>query len=109
ATYFVATGISQYLGSVVANLAKMPSHDLPATASLPLYVHLFTTLGWVGVGGTLVSCLLLPLMAKLSRAHHNASTERKSGNDALQANGAAPRHVARGRRGPPWRGACAGS
>ncbi len=87
--YFVATGISQYLGSVVANLAKMPSHDLPATASLPLYVHLFTTLGWVAVGGTLVSCLLLPLMAKLSLAHHNASTERKNGNDALQTSGAA--------------------
>ncbi|WP_459624367.1 peptide MFS transporter [Burkholderia sp. 3C] len=87
--YFVATGISQYLGSVVANLAKMPSHDLPATASLPLYVHLFSTLGWVAVGGTLVSCLLLPLMAKLSRAHQSHAQAREQESAALHANGAA--------------------
>ena len=39
--YFVATGVSQYLGSVVANFAQMPSHELPATESLPLYLSLF--------------------------------------------------------------------
>ncbi len=89
--YFVATGISQYLGSVVANLARMPSHDLPATESLPLYVHLFSTLGWVAVGGTLVSCLLLPLMAKLSRAHQSHARARDAQDAGLEAGGAAAR------------------
>ncbi|AJK50929.1 peptide MFS transporter [Burkholderia plantarii] len=87
--YFVATGISQYLGSVVANLAQMPSHDLPATASLPLYVHLFTMLGWVAVAGTIVSCLLLPLMSRLSRAHHESVNAVRGDANGLQASAAA--------------------
>ncbi|MFP3740451.1 MFS transporter, partial [Burkholderia sp. SIMBA_019] len=57
--YLVATGISQYLGSVVANLAQMPSGELDAVTSLPLYTRLFTGLGWLAALGMLIAVLLL--------------------------------------------------
>jgi POT family proton-dependent oligopeptide transporter len=72
--YFLATGISQYLGSVVANLAQLPSNDLPATQSLPLYTNLFAELGWLAAAGVLMSLILLPLMRKLSDQHRRASS-----------------------------------
>jgi proton-dependent oligopeptide transporter, POT family len=71
--YFVATGVSQYLGSVVANFARMPAGNLEAAQSLPLYTHLFFGLGWLAAGGAVVAIALLPLLGKLSRAHHQAS------------------------------------
>jgi proton-dependent oligopeptide transporter, POT family len=76
----VATGISQYLGSVVANFAKMPSGELDAVTSLPLYTRLFTGLGWLAALGMLIAVLLLPLMRRLSREHH-ASNARVEGNE----------------------------
>ncbi|MBN3814854.1 oligopeptide:H+ symporter [Paraburkholderia sp. Ac-20347] len=78
--YLVATGISQYLGSVVANFAKMPSGELDAVTSLPLYTRLFTGLGWLAALGMLIAVLLLPLMRRLSREHH-ASNARVEGNE----------------------------
>ncbi|RDV00537.1 MFS transporter [Trinickia dinghuensis] len=80
--YFLATGISQYLGSVVANFAQMPSGTLSATQSLPLYTNLFTELSWLAAAGVVMSLLLLPLMRKLSDQHHRAT------NEALAASGA---------------------
>jgi POT family proton-dependent oligopeptide transporter len=71
--YFLATGIAQYLGSVVANFAQMPSNALPATQSLSVYTNLFTELGWLAAAGVAMSLLLLPLMRKLSDQHHRAS------------------------------------
>lgn len=71
--YFVATGVSQYLGSVVANLAQLPSNDLPAAQSLPLYTDLFAELGWLAAAGALISMLLLPLMRKLANAHRRSA------------------------------------
>jgi proton-dependent oligopeptide transporter, POT family len=73
--YFLATGISQYLGSVVANFAQVPSNSLPATQSLPLYTNLFSELGWLAVAGVVMSVLLLPLMRKLSEQHRVASSD----------------------------------
>ncbi|AFQ52060.1 amino acid/peptide transporter [Burkholderia cepacia GG4] len=75
--YFVATGVSQYLGSVVANYAQMPSKDLPATVSLPLYLSLFEKLGWLAAVGMLLSLLLLPMMNRLSRQHQRCAEERR--------------------------------
>ncbi|MPW17622.1 MFS transporter [Paraburkholderia sp. CNPSo 3157] len=88
--YFVATGVSQYLGSVVANLAKMPAGDLDPMTSLPLYTKLFTELGWLAAFGAVVAILLLPLMGKLSRAHQRCAEEarensRKAGAVAASA------------------------
>jgi POT family proton-dependent oligopeptide transporter len=78
--YFLATGISQYLGSVVANFAQVPSNDLPATQSLPLYTSLFAELGWLAAAGVVMSLLLLPLMRKLSDQHRRASSEALAGS-----------------------------
>ncbi|MCX4162652.1 MULTISPECIES: peptide MFS transporter [Paraburkholderia] len=75
--YFVATGVSQYLGSVVANFAQMPSGDLTAVQSLPLYTKLFTGLGWLAAAGVVVAVLLLPLMRRLSREHQRCTDEAR--------------------------------
>jgi POT family proton-dependent oligopeptide transporter len=77
--YFVATGVSQYLGSVVANLAKMPAGDLDPLVSLPLYTKLFAELGWLAAVGAVVAILLLPLMGRLSRAHQQCAEQARSG------------------------------
>lgn len=80
--YFVATGVSQYLGSVVANFAQMPAGNLDPLESLPLYTKLFTGLGWLAAVGALVAVLLLPLMRKLSREHQRCTDEARA--DARQ-------------------------
>jgi len=67
--YFVATGLSQYLGSVVATFASVPQNVTQATESLPLYTKLFMELGVVAVGGTLIAIGLLPFMKRLSATH----------------------------------------
>ncbi|GAP65321.1 amino acid/peptide transporter (peptide:Hsymporter) [Mizugakiibacter sediminis] len=74
--YYVAVGISQYLGSVVANLASIPQGLNDPVQSLAIYTSLFDKLGWVGVGCTLIAVAMLPLMQRLSRSH-------SAGQDAL--------------------------
>ncbi len=69
--YYVAVGISQYLGSVVANIAHIPENIGSPEESLAIYTSLFNKLGWVGVGCTFIALIILPLMRKLSRAHHD--------------------------------------
>ena len=90
--YFVATGVSQYLGSVVANFARMPSNELSALQSLPLYTRLFFGLGWLAAGGAVVAIVLLPFMSKLSRDHQrsvNAAREVAAGYTEASAASAA--------------------
>jgi POT family proton-dependent oligopeptide transporter len=67
--YYVASGISQYLGSVVANFAHIPEGLTDPVQSLQIYTSLFTRLGWVGVGCTAIAVAVLPLMKKLSNSH----------------------------------------
>jgi POT family proton-dependent oligopeptide transporter len=43
--YFVATGISQYLGGVVANYASVPQGMTDPLQTLPIYTSLFNKLG----------------------------------------------------------------
>ncbi|WP_133646182.1 peptide MFS transporter [Paraburkholderia flava] len=76
--YFVATGVSQYLGSVVANFAQMPSGDLDPLQSLTLYTKLFAGLGWLAALGALIAVLLLPLMRRLSREHERCTEEARA-------------------------------
>jgi POT family proton-dependent oligopeptide transporter len=83
--YYVATGVSQYLGSVVANLARMPSGDLGPLQSLPLYTSLFFGLGWVAAGGAAVAVVLLPLLKRLSREHRRCVEAARNGVDAYPA------------------------
>jgi proton-dependent oligopeptide transporter, POT family len=73
--YFVATGVSQYLGSVVANFAQLPSHGVAATQSLPVYVQLFSELGWLATAGAVLTLLLLPLMRSLSHRHRGSAAD----------------------------------
>jgi POT family proton-dependent oligopeptide transporter len=67
--YFVAVGLSQYLGSVVANVAHIPSGMTDPVQSLAIYTALFNKLGYAGIGCTLIAIAMLPLMARLSTSH----------------------------------------
>ncbi|MGH8121245.1 MAG: MFS transporter, partial [Rudaea sp.] len=67
--YYVAVGISQYLGSVVANYASIPASITDPVQSLAIYTSLFNKLGFLAVGGTALAILLLPLMKRLSATH----------------------------------------
>jgi POT family proton-dependent oligopeptide transporter len=69
--WLLATGISQYLGSFVANFASVPKNVSAPSATLPLYTHLFWALGWVAVAGTAGALLLLPLMRRLDASHRS--------------------------------------
>jgi POT family proton-dependent oligopeptide transporter len=72
--YYVASGISQYLGSVVANFASIPTNITDPLVSLPIYTSLFTKLGYAGIGCTLIAIAMLPLMKRLSASHADAAT-----------------------------------
>ncbi len=64
--WFLATGISQYLGSYVATYASVPQNLTNPVDTLPLYTNLFVKLGIVAVIGTLIAAALIPMMKKLS-------------------------------------------
>ncbi len=59
--YFVASGISQYLGSVVANFAHIPEGIDDPIESLTIYTSLFNKLGFAGIGCTAIAIAMLPL------------------------------------------------
>ena len=63
--YFLATGISQYLGSVVANFAHIPEDLHDPVESLTIYTKLFNELGYAGVACTVIAIAMLPLMKRL--------------------------------------------
>ena len=75
--YFVASGISQYLGGIVANFASIPRDIVDPLQTLPIYTSLFNKLGIAAVGATLIAIAVLPLMKKLTKAHndHNNAIE----------------------------------
>jgi POT family proton-dependent oligopeptide transporter len=68
--YFVASGISQYLGGVVANFASVPKNIVDPLQTLPIYTSLFNKLGIAAVVATLIAIAVLPLMKRLTAAHH---------------------------------------
>jgi POT family proton-dependent oligopeptide transporter len=67
--YYVAVGISQYLGSVVANFASVPEGVADPLQTLPIYTGLFNRLGLVACGGVLLALALMPLLKRLSATH----------------------------------------
>jgi POT family proton-dependent oligopeptide transporter len=69
--YFVATGISQYLGGVVANMASVPKDVTDPLLTLPIYTSLFNKLGIGAVVCTLIALAALPLMRKLTAVHQS--------------------------------------
>ncbi len=74
--YFVASGVSQYLGGVVASYSSV-SGDITnnPVASLPIYTGLFNKLGFAALVCTAIAIAVLPLMRRLSETHsaHAAS------------------------------------
>jgi POT family proton-dependent oligopeptide transporter len=73
--YFVASGISQYLGSVVANFAHIPEGITNPLESLAIYTSLFNKLGFAGIGCTLIAIAMLPLMKRWSSNHAESSAK----------------------------------
>ncbi len=68
--YFVASGVSQYLGGIVANFASIPENITDPLQTMPIYTALFSKLGYAGLGCTLIALAVLPLMKKLTAQHH---------------------------------------
>lgn len=67
--WFLASGIAQYIGSLVATFASVSSETTLPVQTLPLYQRLFMLLGWVGTAGTVLALLMLPLMHRLAAEH----------------------------------------
>ncbi|HJU99627.1 MAG TPA: oligopeptide:H+ symporter [Burkholderiaceae bacterium] len=67
--YFVAVGISQYLGGVVANFASVPKDVVDPVLTLPIYTNLFTKLGFGAVVCTAIALAALPMMRRLTATH----------------------------------------
>jgi len=68
--YYVAVGISQYLGGIVANFASVPKDIVDPLQTLPIYTSLFNKLGIAAVVATLIALAALPLMKRLTATHH---------------------------------------
>jgi POT family proton-dependent oligopeptide transporter len=67
--YYVAVGISQYLGGVVANYASVPQGVTDPLQTLPIYTDLFNKLGIAALLCTLIALAVLPLMRRLTATH----------------------------------------
>jgi len=67
--YFVASGVSQYLGGLVATYASVPRNITDPLESLPIYTSLFNRLGVAALVCTVIAIAVLPLMKRLSLAH----------------------------------------
>jgi POT family proton-dependent oligopeptide transporter len=70
--YFVASGVSQYLGGVVATYASVPRNITDPLESLPIYTSLFNRLGVAALICTVIAIAVLPLMKRLSLTHHDS-------------------------------------
>jgi len=67
--YYVASGVSQYLGGVVASYASVPRNITDPLESLPIYTGLFNKLGIAALVCTVIAIAVLPLMKQLSLTH----------------------------------------
>ncbi|RDS80040.1 peptide MFS transporter [Dyella psychrodurans] len=75
--FFVAAGIAQYLGSVIANRANLVGGLVDANAGLAAYTRLFDDLGWLAVAGAIVAIALLPFLRRLSDVHERDRIDRE--------------------------------
>ena len=67
--YFVASGVSQYLGGVVATFASVPNTITDPVQMMPIYTRLFNGLGVAGIVCTAIALAVLPMMRKLDMRH----------------------------------------
>jgi POT family proton-dependent oligopeptide transporter len=80
--YFVASGVSQYLGGLVASFASVPADITNPLESLPIYTGLFNKLGLAALVCTVIAIAVLPLMNRLSSTHHQGAAEARLAEDA---------------------------
>lgn len=64
--WFLATGISQYLGGIVATYASVPDNVTDPVQSLPLYTKLCMELGYWALGFTVLAVAMIPVMKWIS-------------------------------------------
>jgi POT family proton-dependent oligopeptide transporter len=64
--WFLATGISQYLGGIVATYASVPDNITDPVQSLPLYTNLCMELGYWALAGTVFAIAMIPVMKWIS-------------------------------------------
>jgi proton-dependent oligopeptide transporter, POT family len=77
--FFVAAGIAQYLGGVIANFANASQSSVDIDTGLAMYTRLFNHLGMLAIVGAIVGTALLPLLKRLSIAHEAAQLSLESG------------------------------
>ena len=76
--YFVASGVSQYLGGLVATFASVPRNITDPLETLPIYTALFNKLGIAALVCTAIAVAVLPLMNRLSQTHHGQEQAEES-------------------------------
>jgi POT family proton-dependent oligopeptide transporter len=72
--YFVASGVAQYLGGIVASFASVPETITDPVQMMPIYTRLFNWLGVAGVACTIIALAVLPLIRGLDKAHATGIT-----------------------------------
>jgi POT family proton-dependent oligopeptide transporter len=63
--WFLGTGVSMYAGGAIAGLASIPSGTMDATATLPIYTHLFWGLGAFALACAIVATAITPLLERM--------------------------------------------
>jgi POT family proton-dependent oligopeptide transporter len=63
--WFLGVGISLYAGGAIAGLASIPRGTVRATATLPIYTHLFWGLGAGALACAIVATAITPLLARM--------------------------------------------
>jgi POT family proton-dependent oligopeptide transporter len=71
--WFLATGISQYLGGIVATYASVPDNITDPVQSLPLYTKLCMDLGYWALGFTVLAIAMIPVMKWISASGGEAT------------------------------------
>lgn len=77
--YYVASGVSQYLGGVVATYASVPQNITEPLQTLPIYTALFNKLGIAALVCAVIAIAVLPLMKRLSATHSAEAVIEHSG------------------------------
>jgi POT family proton-dependent oligopeptide transporter len=65
--YYVASGVAQYLGGMVATIASVPSTITDPVQMMPIYTRLFNALGWAGVACTIFALVVAYVLWLLDR------------------------------------------
>lgn len=63
--WFLGVGVSLYAGGAIAGLASIPSGTIGATATLPIYTHLFWGLGAGALACAIVATAITPLLQRM--------------------------------------------